>query len=587
MIPVPARGGLKAIGLLLVLNIVIGFAFCSTYLKFTFESWKVPSHYLSVEHTDTLTTLATLKALTEGDFGLFRFKSVKRLGAPGEGNWNDFPSTEEIPFGLFGVLARVFGPTAALNLSLLLGHLLAGTCFFLVARYFSVSVLYAFIGGLAFGLSPFFFAQSPHHIVIQYAWHTPLFLIVWNWIIDEEGIKFRSTRFWFSIFVALLAGLQNIYYTYAFCQFVAIGAVIQLYRKRDLGEFLSSSLIVASALLTIFLMNLDTLWYQIKEGPNPGVLVRPYFWLEVYALKFISLITPPINHQIGFLANWGQLYKSQTILNDEGSYLGIMGLTSLGLLVTVSLLPFLKKLPKCPPAAFWQILWLSFFFTTGGLNGLQGIWGITYFRTGCRYSIFILVIALLFGAKRLTQIQKSYLQRRPPELARSWTVSIALLAMIIIFVDQVPRSVGEREDIKWEFLYHSDKEFTEVMETALPRNAMVFQLPIMAFPESPVQGIDSYNHLRPYIYSKHLRFSFGNNKGRSSDDWQASVANLSFEALIDKLISTGFSGLYVNKNGYPDQAEGLVTAMKSLGFDKPLESRSKDLIFFNLGKRKK
>jgi phosphoglycerol transferase len=570
------------LGLVLVLNLLISVAWCTANFKWSKASWKTPSSYLTAEQSDVLTTLATLKAVTEGDFRPFQSKIIKRLGAPEVANWNDFPIIEEVPLSFFGILAKWFGLFAGLNLSLLLGHFLAGTCFFLVARYRLASPLASFLGALAFGLAPFLFAQSPHHIVVQYAWHIPLFLLVWEWVFEEGGIKLGSPRFWFSFAIGFLSGIQNIYYTYIFCQLVVLGAAIQFFRDRCGRNLFSSALVIISSFFGISLMNLDTWFYRLKEGPNLGVLVRDYRWLEVYALKLVDLVIPLGNHQVGFLANLGRHYRSQTILNDEGSYLGIIGISCLLLLVVTALTPFLRKSPKSPPLSFWQILWIFLFFSTGGLNAIQGVCGVTFFRTGCRYSIVILAALLLHGVRKFTELEKAPYYRKFVQSSRYWTICIAVLGAIFIFIDQVPKSNSEEEDQRNEFLVSSDKEFTKAMEASLPKGAMVFQLPIMGFPESPAPGIDPYNHLRPYLYSESLRFSFGNDKGRSSDKWQIELANAPLNDLISQIVTKGFAGLYINTNGYPDRGEQILTIVRDLGYAEHLVSKSKDLVFFKL-----
>ena len=54
----------------------------------------------------------------------------------------------------------------------------------------------------------------------------------------------------------------------------------------------------------------------------------------------------------------------------------------------------------------------------------------------------------------------------------------------------------------------------------LPPGAMVFQLPVMAFPEvAPAHNLGDYEHFRPYLATRALRFSYGMLKGRSRHRW--------------------------------------------------------------------
>jgi hypothetical protein len=572
----------SSVALLGALIVFIGLVWCTTYVKWTSSSWASPTRYLIPDQTDELSTLAVLKSVSEGDFRPFRSKIVKRLGAPTEANWNDYPIIEEIQITFFGFLSKWFGLFAGLNLSLLLGHLLAGICFFVVARYLSVSLLGSFLGGLAYGLAPFLFAQSPHHITILYVWHLPLFIPVWTWVREEPGIKIGSKRFWCALGIGLLTGVHNVYFSYIFCQFVLVGAFI-LFWKNGKKENLYASLgIIASVLLGFCLMNVDTWSYQWSMGRNTNVLERQYRWLEIYGLKLVDMVIPPIDHQLGILAHWGRVYRAQTILADEGSYLGIAGLVSLLLLLVSSFKKMMKKSSEALPVELFQILWIFVFFTVGGINSIQGTLGFTLFRTGCRYSIVVLLISLMYAVQKMSVWEQRYKKRINSQALSSWYACVAVIGSILIFFDQAPRSNTEEEDSRIEFLVQADQRFTEAMEAALPAGAMVFQLPVMSFPESPIVGIDSYNHLRPYLYSKRLRFSFGSNKGRESEKWQLALAELPIKDQIREILAKGFLGIYVNRLGFKDQAAEIKSVLKSMGFPEPIVSKSQDLMFFDL-----
>ena len=127
-------------------------------------------------------------------------------------------------------------------------------------------------------------------------------------------------------------------------------------------------------------------------------------------------------------------------------------------------------------------------------------------------------------------------------------------------------------------MVESDREFTRKIEARLPKSAMIFQVPIMEFPESPAPGMPSYDHFRPYLHSESLRFSFGGVKGRSWVQWQQEVAKLeSLSDVITKIQSYGFAAVYVNRSGFQDKGEGLLQAMRQLGYTEVIESKAGDL----------
>ena len=149
----------------------------------------------------------------------------------------------------------------------------------------------------------------------------------------------------------------------------------------------------------------------------------------------------------------------------------------------------------------------------------------------------------------------------------------------------------------------ADREFAEKMEAALPEGAMIFQLPVMEFPESPIPGVPPYDHFRPYLYSRNLRYSFGSMKGRDRENWQPAVQRLLLQGAtlnqesqriqfnianvskaVDELKKLGFSAIYINRNGFPDRAKGLEEAVLDLGYSTPpIRNATGDLVCLVIG----
>jgi hypothetical protein len=158
-------------------------------------------------------------------------------------------------------------------------------------------------------------------------------------------------------------------------------------------------------------------------------------------------------------------------------------------------------------------------------------------------------------------------------------IAIAGLCMLLALWDQTPPTAQTKANLaELSRVVESDREFTRQIESRLPKKAMVFQVPIMEFPESPAPGMPSYDHFRPYLHSENLRFSFGGVKGRSWVQWQQDLAKTSnLNEVVAKIQSYGFAALYVNRNGFQDKGEGLYQAMRQLGYTEVIESKAGDL----------
>ena len=589
---------------LTTLLVICALAWCAGTDRWTPAAWNTPTQYLDGFYCDVVSTFAGMKATANGHNSPLSWKTVPELGAPFDGNWTDWPSIEEIPGLLYGLLGNIFGLFIGLNVSLLLGHLLAAATFFLVARHLDCSQLWAFTGALAFGLAPYIFAQSPHHITVAYAWHVPLFLLVWKWVATEPGLEWRSQRFWWAIGIAFLTGLQNVYYTNILCQLTLLGAAILYWQNRSRPALKSALAVIGAAAAAFALMNVDTWTYKAVYGPNQGALVREYKWLEIYGLKLVDLVVPPVTHHSELFSKFAAAHRAAAPLQDEGSYLGLVGIAALGLLAFAAIADVVKRRADTIPMATWQVLWIVLCFSTGGLNSILGAFGFTLFRTGCRYSIVILAIVLLYAAQRLTTWQREA-ESAPDGGGKGlfFKVAAVLLCGLILW-DQVPRAPTAAQTSEIARQVEADREFVGKMEETLAPGAMVFQLPVMDFPESPLPGVPPYDHFRPYLYSKQLRFSFGSMKGREREKWQQQLQNVlvagaapdqeaqkirfntdNVRRAVDELKKLGFAAIYINRNGFPDRGKGLEDVLLELGYSKPpIRNATGDLVCIVLEK---
>ena len=580
-----------------VLLFVVGLAWCTGNDRWAPESWGVPTAYLEPDKGDVVHALAMMKAVGEGDFVPLAWKQVDAIGAPATANWNDWPLVEELLVVFYGLLGSLFGLFGGLNVGTLIAHLSAAAAFYVVARWEDCDRLWAFVAALAFGLAPFIFAQSPFHITTEYVWHVALFLPIWRWTASEPGITWVSRRFWFAVAVGFISGLQSPYWTNILCQLTLLGAGVMYWRHRSWPALKSALAVIGAAAVAFALMNLDTWTYRLANGPNPGALSREYKWMEIYGLKLVDLVIPPITHHSRAFAAFATAHRignpAQGIppaspLQDEGSYLGIVGVLALGWLVWTAIADAVKGRANDIPLAAWQVLWIVLCFTTGGLNAILGACGFTLFRTGQRYSLVILAIVLLYAAQRLTAWRKAAATRQPSGGLDIGGLAIAAAVCGLILWDQVPRAPAAEVTAGIARQVAADREFTAKMEAALPDGAMVFQVPVMDFPESPQPGIPSYDHFRPYLYSTHLRYSFGSMKGRERERWQAAVQGKFFEgasldreagmirvnqanarAAVDELKRLGFAAIYINRNGFPDRGKGIEDALLDMGYAKP------------------
>lgn len=550
-----SRESLRVAALVLVTVLI----WCAVEHRWSARDWQIPVEYHNDPGAvDIFTVLASIKAASDGDYIPFKEKLNPRLGAPYGASWNDYPNNEQIQVFLTGMLADSIGLFPAANFAMLLLFVLSACSFYFVCRQFRCSWQWAFAMALVFAFSQFVFAHGQHHLTVAACWNIPLCLLVCRWVSTGGGLQWRGWRFRFAVAVALVAGIQNIYYAAIFIQLLGLGCALQLMR-RNWRALVPAVAVGGVAFVTFLVMNVNMFIYHFQHGPNPGAITRRYKELEWTGMKFVDFFMP-WQHRWPAFANWAQNYFDTDYIHGEAppaSYLGIVGIVALVWFALRIFRRIAARPPRPLPLGALQLAWIFLFATVGGLNGLAGSAGFILLRATTRYSIVVLCILLLFLARRL-----STLAAKSPVLSRVLPLAMVALALW----DQTPKWKSADDIAITALKVVSDRRFTEAMERDLPENAMVFQLPIMDYPENANKHVLSYEHFRPYLFSRTLRFSFGGEKGRPFADWQHDLDGLAPAQLVAKLEQYGFSAIYINRRGVtPEWELELVEKLRSQG----------------------
>jgi hypothetical protein len=139
--------------------------------------------------------------------------------------------------------------------------------------------------------------------------------------------------------------------------------------------------------------------------------------------------------------------------------------------------------------------------------------------------------------------------------------------------------------------YWADARFFAAVEETDP-DGTVFCLPHVPYPETPPHEepgspgeVGTYDHVRGYLHTRSLRFSYGAMKGREWDSWARTVAFDPVPRMLERLVLAGFDGLLVDKRGLnPNRYERLVGELdRVLGHgSRRLTHEDGSLTFFSL-----
>ncbi len=532
------------------------------YDRWTLASWRIPTDYRG----DSLEILTHIKAAAEGDTVPLRPQVISRLGAPFGANWSAYPASDLPLLWTLGQVSRVMGIFPTANLALLLAVVSAAVAFYGCARWLRVRWEWAFAGALLFAFTFQSFHRGLPHLLHAFAWTVPLSVLSSGLIASSRRVRLTNSGGWLCLGTAVAIGVGNPYVLFLHLQLLAWALVAQWLgaRRRENLHVGAAALAVA---LGAFVVMEAPVWLFVTDTAAASPLVRNYGGTERYALKPLELFVPPAVHRWSALAFFGNRYLRWSEWRGEvfAPYLGLVGIVGLFALGGVALRALLRR--RRVPGGALASGWVLAFASVGGVTNLMAFFtGLLVFRATNRFSIFVSAIVLFFVVTRLSRWWRG----------RPWWQSalVAALVAVVGVADQLPRPPGIEEQKRIAARVASDEQLGQLLEDNLPDGALVFQLPVVSFPEAaPPFQLDDYEHFRPYLATDSLRFSYGALRGRSRSRWQRELEGLPTSELVARLEQWGFSAVYFNRRGFADRGARLQQELAAAGRTKFIEGK--------------
>ncbi|MDD2764779.1 MAG: hypothetical protein PHE83_12485 [Opitutaceae bacterium] len=562
-VPLISKALRPGAGRMLALCLLTAAIWCWQHDRLTWASWSVPLDYTG----DSLENLARIKAAAEGDLAPFRSHVVRRLGAPFGADWNEYPGSDDLANHGLGLLARMVGVPAASNLALLLAVVTSALSFYLCARLLRLRWEWAFAGALLFAFSFFNLTRGLPHLWLTFTYTIPLALLTCGLIAGARRATARPAWRWLCYGTAAVLGASNPYNLFLYLQLLAWAVLARWLHsrgpaphRRDRSAGVRLGLACGVLAVLVFAAIHAHVWLAAGGKGGLPLLARNYAGTEIYALKPIELFLPSNRHHGAWLAAIGNRYVRWSDWRGEtfSPYLGLVGAAGLLWLAVVFARGLLERRRRLPGPAL-PALWILLFSVIGGVNSMLAFYfGLGIFRASNRNSVFLLALALLFVVARLSR------------LTRTWRPAARLGAAGLLVTgglwDQLPVRMNPEAGRHIAEQVGADRRLGEEMEKRLGAGALVFQLPVLDFPEGrPRHRLNEYDHFRPYLVTRTLRFSYGTGKNRAAGAWQHEYAQLAPAALVRALEDHGFAALYINRQGYPDGAGGLLAGLAAAG----------------------
>jgi phosphoglycerol transferase len=538
-------------------------------------------HIPIVYSGDILLIGAIIKMLAFGDWHLYGLIHSKHLGAPGGMFLGDYPITDNFHFFWLKCISLFTSdPTVMINFYYLATFPLTVVTFTYAAKRFRVASPIAVSFGVLYAFLPYHILRYPHLFLSAY-YLLPLSVVILLWSWSKKPLFFQpvhgthyklkilSFKALFSVAVAFLMGIGGLYYAFFFSGFAILSGIsARMYRKCRY-HFYSSLIVVLTVVSSFFLASLPNLIYISEHGKNPKVPLRTPHEAEFYGLKLTNLVTPRSRHRIPLFASI-QKRRPPAPVEGREENIGLIGL--LGFLLLLFQAVRLGK--KNSGLDKLQVLCINgaFLAMTGGFAIIISENLTPLIRCYNRISIYLGLFSLL----GICFCLKSYQIR----LGKRGVYALSALFLIVGAYDQInPDFAGYPSVNRTEYL--SDQTFIQEIEKVSPPRAMILQLPFVPFPESPpTDQMTDYSHLRGFLFSKELNWSYGSMKGRAEETpiFNASQIPLS----LKQIKSMGYQGIYIDRFGFVDRGATLEAQLTQELGTPPRVSENKRLSYFLL-----
>jgi phosphoglycerol transferase len=544
--------------------------------------------------------------LYEGD-GLFYSMVIKAiikngwyltndaLGAPHGQEMYDFPQPDNFNYLLIKLMGLFTSNYATIfNLFYLMTFPLTTICSFYVLRKFNVSRGPALLASLLYTFTFYHLSRGQHHLMYTAYYPVPLMVMVMLWVCGEKisltriedgrtRFNLRSPKLIASLLICVLvASTGGAYYSFFAMLLLASVALFLAIRHKSFAKMITPAFLIA-VILGVALANLaPNIVHRMKYGKTDAAQ-RNAGEAELYGLKIAQLLLPANEHRLKSLSRIKNKYNQAPLSTENvDSSLGFIG--SFGFLFLLAWLIYRRgrRDETSQPREVLEhlsILNVSAVLigTIGGFGSLFALLISPQIRAYNRISVYIAFFSFFTVALALDRLSRGFFQSSSRQ--KIFYVLIVLLIAIGVLDQTKKRYQRDYKEVKTEFL--SDREFMRQIESVMPERAMIFQLPVYMFPEG-----DTYDHLKGYLQSDKLRWSYGGMRGRAGDLWQKSIAAMPLSALVETVASAGFNGIYIDRGHYPDagKAEAEIAAQIGSG---PIVSPNYRLTFFDLTEYRK
>jgi phosphoglycerol transferase len=563
------------------------------------QLWTLPmhvpfqyTHSPTDDQQDATLDLMLIKNIHETGW----FNTNPKLNAPFEQHWAEWPMGGDLLAYTIkkGIVDTTNDVPLTFNLFWLLTFPLTALIAFPVLRSLRCSWATAVVGAVLFSLAPYHFRNGAAHENLAFYVGVPVVVLLCMKVLGPDSglpsvrdLRHRASwwRLRWYLLGAVLVGVTGIYYLAFLLGLLAVCAPISALARRRPGRLVMALLFGGVGLVTSVIANLPTLLYRWQHAPNLlGVPDRTPGVSEAYPLRLVELLSPVTAHRFGlFAALADHLYEP----GREG-----LGTAELGLFAAIgfvcALVTVLLRAVRNRERRGWSfesrlgliMLAALLIGTKGGLARVFEFVGLQGVRAWNRIAIVVAFAAIVVFARLLDRVRVRIHRRRRRRPGMVLTSFLVIVLAVGVLDQTSPAMMPNPASVA--ALWHADGAFVASMERQLPKDAMVFELPVVDFPEhGAVQQLSAHDLIKEgYLHSKTLRWSAGGVRGRDGE-WQWPASLLPMRQLLRGVIAIGFSAVMLDRYGFPDDGTKQLTQLEHL-LGTPIATRGDRLYAWDL-----
>lgn len=449
------------------------------------------------------------------------------------------------------------------------------------AYQLGLSRAYSFVSGFLYAFLPFALLRNVAHMNLVY-YIVPL-LCLTAIVIAGRGIGIRHVKQASIVgFIACsLQGFNYIYYSFFAVLLFGVATLISYKRGGGVKQLKLPLLAIAIVTLSTAINLTPALLSWHKNGSPPEMGYKNTAEAEIYGAKLRRMLMPHPDNVIRPLAKLAQKDLGANFPNENENVtarLGLYGAFGLLLMIVVNLRRNLGKRHPQPLAAISSLGLATFLIiTVGGFGAVINLITVPDIRAYNRFSVYLSFFAIVATGL--------WLQGKFSSGAFRWKMAgyfivggFVTLSLYDQLLDAKPLISTQQNDMHRA---NEERMVVKRLEQIFQNDTAVLELPFTGFPPLAMfNKMESYDHVRPYLWSHHLKWSWPSFSQRHRT-WQTKMQTLKGSDLISAAIYSGFSAIWIDRFAYQDEGRALISSL-TLGNVKPIDIGSSRFVVLDL-----